>query len=385
MQNLKIATAFLCAVLLSITQISAQFDFQKGYIITLNGDTLNGFVKDQTFDQLSRQVVFKKSRKANSDTYLPAELKAYGFNDGDVFESFEIEYTSATRRGKTKEVSLVRFLSKVVDGALVLYELTDKERPLFIKKGDGPLMLLCLREALVTTVYDENGAPKTPESGRKYYDNNGNRLIERDGAFYRLEDEYKTLLKEQVADCEKITVSKKLPLKRRNIENLVNRYNMYCAPEAYQKFMNSKKQSPLGRFTMYSSVPFKYAKEFGGVGGGAMIEIGGQYFSASFGVEYVIGKKDAEKDFNYKLFSATLRTNYRPFGYKKLSPYVFTGFSMNATSRKVDIIAFRKKSFVDIELGLGADYYLSDRFYIKGEVAYPHFPNARLGIGMLIK
>ena len=387
MQNLKIAFAFLCATLIVSTQLIAQFDFRKGFILTSKGDSISGFIKDQPFEKLSKQVVFKMSRKGSANTFSATELLGFGFDDGDVFESSEIDYTTATRKGKTTDVSIVRFLNRVADGKIALYELTENEMPLFIKKENGRLQLLCLQEVLVATVYDENGVPQKPQSGQKYKDSNGRRLVERDGQFYQITNEYINVLKSEIADCDKVKVKDDLPLTRNAILELVMKYNKYCAPEAYQRFLDRQNNALVGRFTVYTSMPMRYFNDFGGVGAGAMIELGDGPFSANFGAEYVIGKKNTTENikYNYKLLIATLRGNYRPFKNKKMSPYLFAGVSMNATAQKVYIENIQRRNFIKLEVGAGVDYMIGDRFFVKGEVAYPHFPNVRLGVGMLIR
>lgn len=384
MQKLKIACVFLCVTLLLSTQLSAQLDFKKGFIVNLKGDTLKGYIKDQTFDKLSKQAVFKHSRKAKAVTYLPSEIKAFAFNDGDVFESFEIDYCSIDAKGRIENQRINRYLNQVIDGAITLYELTTEDHPLFIRKAGGGLQLLCYKEITATEVYDRKGSLREAKPGKKYCDANGERLKERDGQYYQISRDYIEVLKNTMADCNGVQVEDQTPLKRSEIAQLVLEYNKHCAPETYQRFLARQKRAPVGRFTIYSSSPTPYFSDFGGVGGGAMLEIGGETFSANFGAEYVLGEKNAE-EYNYKLFIATLRLNYRPFKINKFSPYVFTGMSMNATSRNVEIKNFKQKHFIDFELGLGVDYLLSDRLFLKGEMAYPHFPNLRLGIGMIIK
>jgi len=383
MQKLKNALAFLCVTFVLSIPATAQFDFRKGFIVNLKGDTLHGFVKDQTFDKLSKQAVFKPSRKSKTITYLPGEIRTFGFNDGDIFESFEIEYCTAPAKDEGRPVKLNRFLNQVIAGEITLYELTTDEQPLFIKKEGGALELLCIREVLVSVVYDKKGNIETPKPGAKYWNEKGERLKERSGQYFEISKDYVETLKEAMADCNRVRVEDALLLKAKAIANLVLAYNKHCAPESYQRFIASQRKAPIGRFSIYSSSPTPYLADFGGIGGGAMLELGGETFSANFGAEFVLGSKNAEV-YNYKLFIATLRLNYRPFKANRFSPYVFSGISMNATSRNVEIEDFKQKHFIDFELGLGADYMLSERFFLKGEVAYPHFPNVRLGVGMMI-
>ena len=66
-------------------QLTAQ-DFIPGFIVTLEKDTINGFLRDGTDAELSSQITFQTSKPANDkidDPQLaPADILSFGFNNG---------------------------------------------------------------------------------------------------------------------------------------------------------------------------------------------------------------------------------------------------------------------------------------------------------------
>ena len=349
MQNLK-TTALVLGFLICSLSLSAQFSYKKGFIINLQNDTLFGLVKDKGFEDLSQKVIFKADRKAIPETYLPADIKAFGFNDGDVFESFDISFQSPG----WETINDKQFLNRLVFGKISLYELTDYNHPFFIKKEGGKLHLLCLRK-----------------SGKK------------------IEKEYLDVLNLLMKDCPAVIVTDNIPLKRRALIDLVRKYNRQCSVGfSMENYENAR--MPRGSFTLFTGIPYPYIERYGGFGKGMMMEIGGKHFSAIIGVEHIKGVKDKteEVDFNYNFVSTLLRLNYRFFDSGKLSPYVFAGANFLWSSRTVDDEIFdyiHAKFDPTLEYGAGIDFFFTERFFLKAEVASPHFPNIRLGLGFLIK
>ena len=98
-------------LLISVQKNSnAQVKFFKGYVVLLNGDTLNGEIKKnlkKEFDNFTR-ASFRKSEGGELKTYRPDKIKEYGV-DGVIFVSRNIE----------GEQVFVKRLSK---GAVNLYE-----------------------------------------------------------------------------------------------------------------------------------------------------------------------------------------------------------------------------------------------------------------------
>lgn len=286
MQNLK-TSSLLLGFLICATITSAQISFKKGFIVNLQNDTILGLVKEKRFEDLSKKVIFKTSKKAEIQSFYPKDIKGFAFKDGDVFESFDVHFQLST----WETISEKRFLSRLVFGEISLYELTDLNHPFFIKKEGGDLHLLCLRKT--------------------------NKDIEK---------EYLEILKLLMEDCPAVIVSDNLPLKRTALIKLVHKYKSKCTT-GYPADKMEKAKSPVGRFTLLASLPGAYIEKYGGLGTGGMLEMGGRRFSVVLGFEGVKGVKNKadEVPFNYSFLSMMLRLNYRVYDGEIFSPYVFAG------------------------------------------------------------
>lgn len=82
----SITLLLVLAILLSVN-VSAQKNFKPGYIVTLQKDTVQGFILEGTDVELGLKMQFKKEQ-ADSDaqTYTAGELLGFGFNYGRAFE-----------------------------------------------------------------------------------------------------------------------------------------------------------------------------------------------------------------------------------------------------------------------------------------------------------
>lgn len=116
---------------------------EKGYIVSLSGDTLYGFLQDSDYESLSQTVVFKPSRKAPEPNYSPTEIQAFGFRKREHFVSHLVSFSLRSDNG-WEAVSKQCFLLRIENGPLQLFELKDgQDQPLFLKNENGPLQLLC--------------------------------------------------------------------------------------------------------------------------------------------------------------------------------------------------------------------------------------------------
>jgi hypothetical protein len=118
--------AFILLFLLGSGELCAQKKgYYEGYIITLEGDTLRGFVKDrhpEPFGQLYAKVRFKK--KWQKKKYRPDQIRGYGYNELH-FESVAIQEDASFFRFDYKtDPSQKPIFLKVVwrNPDLILYE-----------------------------------------------------------------------------------------------------------------------------------------------------------------------------------------------------------------------------------------------------------------------
>lgn len=92
--------SIVCFFLLIHFLVSAQKDFQNGYIVTNEKDTLVGLVKDRKeppFGRLYDKVIFKKGRKKKK--YGPNDICAYKRGNNE-FESLWIEDSTYPFQGQ---------------------------------------------------------------------------------------------------------------------------------------------------------------------------------------------------------------------------------------------------------------------------------------------
>ena len=86
----------LCAV------VNAQRNFKSGYIITLTGDTIKGYIDSRGDIKNYKRCVFKENEENSSAEYSPEEIRAYRFIDGKFFIS------------KLLKIFVFRLFSKII-------------------------------------------------------------------------------------------------------------------------------------------------------------------------------------------------------------------------------------------------------------------------------
>ena len=111
--------------------LHAQYGYVPGYIIKLNGDTLNGLVYYKSDGELSKSCVFRRFDIAESISYSASRLKGYGFVNGRHFESLQV-------MGKLK------FMECVHEGDLSLFIEPGKSKGKFYIKHKGSNLIKLL-------------------------------------------------------------------------------------------------------------------------------------------------------------------------------------------------------------------------------------------------
>ncbi len=106
-----ISLAFVCLIHFNLI---AQQNFDRGYIVTLNQDTIRGSVLITSASEITRSVNFKNDRTGELKEYRPAELAGFGMGP-DVYSSRHF-----INKGE-EQVSDTAFLKQLVRGEYNLY------------------------------------------------------------------------------------------------------------------------------------------------------------------------------------------------------------------------------------------------------------------------
>ncbi|WP_224999361.1 outer membrane beta-barrel protein [Cesiribacter sp. SM1] len=136
---MKSALIALMALFLSLNAY-AQSNYRPGYIITIKGDTVAGFINYKGNKSSAKSCEYKKGLSGDVITYKPFDLKGYGFVNDKFFQSIEIRSTD--NNGVSKDQLFVEVL---VRGVVSLYR---DPSAFYIAKGDSTLHKLVVREDL---------------------------------------------------------------------------------------------------------------------------------------------------------------------------------------------------------------------------------------------
>jgi hypothetical protein len=124
---------FIQKILLSISGILifqstfGQKNYQPGYVIQLNGDTLHGFIDYRKWDRNPDDIIFKKELSENIFTYSPKDIRGFSVLD-EIYESAIIETEMSSDNpddlSSDSELSIkidTTFLQTIVSGVKSLY------------------------------------------------------------------------------------------------------------------------------------------------------------------------------------------------------------------------------------------------------------------------
>ncbi|MCC3152603.1 outer membrane beta-barrel protein [Hymenobacter sp. BT770] len=138
-KNLPAAFALLCLFSMAIYSPSAraQTNFRPGYVLPLTGDTLRGEVDSREGRANAQRCRFRPTAQAEATTYLPDQLRAYGFTaENRHYRSMTVAIDKAAPQSF--------FLEVLVDGPASLFFLRDAEQRenYYVVSPNYPLTLL---------------------------------------------------------------------------------------------------------------------------------------------------------------------------------------------------------------------------------------------------
>lgn len=115
--------ALMLLLLFTTFSLSAQTNLREGFVITLEGDTLTGYIDFRTGALNSQQCVFLKDGETSYTTYLPGQIQGYRFlNNGMYYVSKEVN-------------DQVIFVEYLLRGNLNLYQIGEEKMLLEDEEG----------------------------------------------------------------------------------------------------------------------------------------------------------------------------------------------------------------------------------------------------------
>lgn len=129
---------FILSFLIITTMVMAQQNLREGYVITLQGDTLQGVIDFRTPAMNTKRCVFRQNGATEFTTFLPGEIDSYRFtNNGIYYVSMNIS--------KEKDKREMVFAEYILRGNMNLYQIGADE--MLLVNEDGNEAAFSLEEA----------------------------------------------------------------------------------------------------------------------------------------------------------------------------------------------------------------------------------------------
>ncbi|HET6557998.1 MAG TPA: outer membrane beta-barrel protein [Prolixibacteraceae bacterium] len=128
--------------------VMGQDNYKKGYVITLDNDTLFGKINDAGGFKNSRLCTFKEKKDRKVKEYLPGQIKGYRMYKDKYYVS---------KAAEEKNGNEYTFMEVLVEGPVSLYhDRKSTEKAFYIQKKDGDLIPLQNEEVQLRYKPDEN-------------------------------------------------------------------------------------------------------------------------------------------------------------------------------------------------------------------------------------
>lgn len=130
---------FVLSVFVSLG-VMGQDNFKKGYIITLENDTLYGKINDAGGFKNSKLCSFKPYKKHRVTEYLPGQIKAYRMFKDKYYVSKAVDHRSGIK---------YKFVEVLLEGPVInlYHDRRSAEKAFYIQKKDGDLIPLSYEES----------------------------------------------------------------------------------------------------------------------------------------------------------------------------------------------------------------------------------------------
>lgn len=165
--NYTLKSFILILSLIVSLGVMGQDNFKKGYVITLENDTLFGKINDAGGFKNSRLCTFKPYKKHRVTEYLPGEIKGYRMLNDKYYVSKAVGDKEGTKH---------KFIEVIIEGPVSLYhDRKSSEKAFYIQKKDSDLIPLVYQMGQLRYKPEENAAvlysPTYTLHNRIYQDN----------------------------------------------------------------------------------------------------------------------------------------------------------------------------------------------------------------------
>lgn len=137
MMNTKtiLSIAFLCLFApFSLAQLTA--NFEKGTVVQTNGQKLEGFIKTEALEALSKRICFKTEVAQDNCSLFDTEtIQSFQTENGKIFELITTKINKNTTKIKT-------FGNLIVSGKASLYKTVFDDEEMYIVKNEGVFYVL---------------------------------------------------------------------------------------------------------------------------------------------------------------------------------------------------------------------------------------------------
>lgn len=157
MKILYLRYSVLLSMLLIYGTIYGQRNLKNAYIITLDGDSVHGFIQIKDWGMNPSRILFKTSSTDEGTYYNPYDIKEFGMNNEKWQGGFvDVELSSRDEQFLSESPDLILekdlvFLQTVIDGIKPLYVYRKAIFEQFYIKNDSAFELLIYKKYKVTT------------------------------------------------------------------------------------------------------------------------------------------------------------------------------------------------------------------------------------------
>ncbi len=314
----RLTGAIALALLIANAAAAQKPKFLPGYLVTIEGDTVRGFIRKLKLTGNYDSCVFVAQLNANPVTYHPSKLNAYKIDGSNKMVARTIQL---------KEKPVQVYLEVLADGKITLFRYDNYGESFYFVEKAGPDFQQLTNETI---------------------------RMERGETFvYRKDNKFKVALTKLFADCSSTDLSQldRALFQEKSLTRLVEKYNQCVPVDAPKDPTFAFHFGILGglnssTYTLPSSVPSRgfvvpsYSTTTFEVGAflelrkktwiGSSFRVDLAYFSPHYVVTETRGFVYYKSVVDLQQLKIPLAYKYT-FGNNKLAPYVLLGASFNIT------------------------------------------------------